>query len=183
MRTSRASTLPHRSGTTCTSSRRKALLPSPTITSCASSTGAMPLQRPSRRPMLSGMPKASRALLCTSARYSAISGVSSRPRLTYNAVSTSSNAQRLNPQRVSAAKKRVRRSMSGGPFSNDRRGWIQPLWYIRKACGASEQHHVVLFLGVHGFYLKTNRTPDKAFKLCHIARLFIKQAVYHALTG
>ena len=72
--------------------------------------------------MVNGMPKASRALVWTSTRYSAISGVSSRPKLTYSAMTTSPMAHRPNPQRVSAAKKRGRRSMSGGPYSDGQRG-------------------------------------------------------------
>src|SRR5207253_6069919 len=112
-----------------------------------------PLQLPSRLPMLNGISVASRALASTSPRYSATSGMSSRPRLTYSAVNTNIKAQSPSPQRVRATKKRIRRSMSGGPHggSHAKRS-IQPL-PIKVQHADSEQHHVILFVGVHAFDL------------------------------
>src|SRR5690606_30301617 len=47
----------------------------------------------------------------------------------------------------------------------------------------SEQHHIVLFLGIHGFHLKLDRAADEAFQIADIPRLLVEQPVDHLLVG
>ena len=47
----------------------------------------------------------------------------------------------------------------------------------------SEQHHVVLFLGIHGFDLEANRATDKTFQFGDVTGLFVQQAIHHFLIG
>src|SRR5690554_2352942 len=45
------------------------------------------------------------------------------------------------------------------------------------------QHHVILFLGVHGFHLEADRPLDEHLQVRHVARFLIEQPVYHCLRG
>ncbi len=133
IRTSCATRLAHRSGTARTWSRRSALGPSPTITSWANSTGAKPLQRPSRLPILSGISSAARALVSISKRYSATSGTNCRPTLTYNAVSTKNRAHIPRPRRIRTVITRV-----SPPISKD------PHWQLAQPCSHREDQGLLI---------------------------------------
>src|SRR5690606_37395886 len=92
------------------------------------------------------------------ARYSPNSGASSRPRLTYRAASTSPVASRPRHRRNRAL--------------NRRSGEI-----------TSEQHHVVLFLGVLALDLELDGATDERLQIRHVAGLLVEQAVDHLLVG
>lgn len=47
----------------------------------------------------------------------------------------------------------------------------------------SEQHHIVLFLGVHAFHLELDRATDKGLQIGDIARLLVEQTIDHLLIG
>src|SRR5690606_15072485 len=161
-RGARASRLSNTAGTTRTWSRRTALSPSPSSTSWAVSTGARPRQPPSRLPIDNGMFSAPAALASTSSRYSATNGTSWRPRLTYRAASTSPRAHRPRPQRSSLASRRRNR-------------------FIQRP--GSEQHHIVLFLGVHALHLELDGAADEGLEIGDVARLLVEQTVDHLLVG
>src|SRR3990167_7821391 len=167
-RSCRAARLANTSGTTRTLSSCRAPGPSPTCRSWAISTGAKPCQRPSRVPMRTGMASAAAALSSTSRRYSAARGNSSRPRLTYSAASTRPSAQSPSVQRSRVMVQRASASIQLIPGKSEE---------------VSEQHHIVLLLGIHGLDLKLDGAADKGLQIGDIARLLVEQTVDHLLVG